>query len=100
VALCAPVNKDGSGISDPDTHLVCYNTAPKGPPLREFVRVDNQLVTQTLEVLKPQTLCVPSSKTPVDPGEPCGPVVCGPFQLCCNPLQGICVSPGDVCIQK
>ena len=32
-------------------------------------------------------------------GEPCGPVRCDAGQVCCNPLQGICTAPGEVCIQ-
>ncbi|MCA9505381.1 MAG: hypothetical protein H6748_19725 [Spirochaetaceae bacterium] len=32
-------------------------------------------------------------------GERCGPVACGPGLECCNPLMGICVEPGQVCIQ-
>jgi hypothetical protein len=32
-------------------------------------------------------------------GEACGDVTCGDGLECCNPLMGICVKPGMVCIQ-
>lgn len=70
--LCAPVSKNGEGITNPDNHLVCYqikksSRAPgdKFEPLD--VQVDNQFGKQILTVKKSKLLCVPSAKTVLGP---------------------------------
>ncbi len=73
VQVCNPADKDGSGISDPSAHLVCYDIKDeKGLPHfeRRDVFVDNQCGLQKLTVWNNTTLCVPSTKTDVngDPG--------------------------------
>jgi hypothetical protein len=67
-AVCAPVDKDGSGISDPDTHLTCYKIRDvRGDEFPKFkkqrVEVVDQFGSHTLLLKKTKTLCVPSSKT-------------------------------------
>ena len=67
VSLCAPVEKKGVPIADSVTHLTCYaiqdlsrNVKPGG----RLVVVRNQFGVETLTVVRPQTLCVPSTKMP------------------------------------
>ena len=59
--LCAPADKDGSGIIDPDTHQCCYKI--KGTKLSARVEVEDQFGIHTLEVQKAKFLCQPCSKT-------------------------------------
>ena len=59
--LCAPADKDGSGINDLDTHQCCYKI--KGTKLSARVAVVDQFGTHTLEVKKAKFLCQPCSKT-------------------------------------
>lgn len=65
LSICVPVSKNGEGINDPDTHLVCYEI--KDHPLaNEDVVVTNQFTEeggQNLKVMRPNVLCVPSTKT-------------------------------------
>ena len=64
--LCNPVDKNGEGINNPDTHLTCYKIRDVvGQPRfqQRKVLIKNQLDEQTLRVLSPSVLCVPSSKT-------------------------------------
>ncbi len=61
--ICAPADKDGSGINDPDTHQCCYKIkgTKLSPPAR--VEVDDQFGTHTLQVQKAKFLCQPCLKT-------------------------------------
>jgi hypothetical protein len=61
VILCAPVEKNGEGITDVKTHLVCFTDKGVKPP-NKTVRVTNQFGTQILKVTTPTVLCVPSLK--------------------------------------
>jgi hypothetical protein len=63
--LCTPVDKNGEGFVDGTTHLTCYRIkqAPFDP---RTVGVENQFGTLSLEVQKPERLCVPSLKTVID----------------------------------
>ena len=65
--LCTPVNKNGEGIIDPETHLMCYKVRrAKGEPRHQRVRgirVNNQFGPLQLDTRKPRELCVPSTKT-------------------------------------
>jgi len=61
VYLCAPTDKNGEGLKDKDTHLLCYqDTGVKTP--NKKVRVINQFGEQDLVVTIPFMLCVPSLK--------------------------------------
>jgi len=68
--LCNPVDKNGEGILDPVTHLMCYQVKQLVPPdPAKFVKivgvfVNNQFGSETLDVKKPSELCVPALKTP------------------------------------
>lgn len=63
VALCTPVDKNGEGINDPDTHLTCYKIKQREPFAKRDVVVQNQFGDeQALTVVRPRTLCVPSLK--------------------------------------
>ncbi len=62
VSLCNPVDKNGEGINDPTAHLACYKI--DGELGKQEVFVENQFGAQTVTLAKPETLCVPSSKTP------------------------------------
>jgi len=67
--FCTPVDKNGEGIADPDTHLTCYDTNPLGqaPGLIPF---SNQFVAaDQVELLGPDLLCAPSTKELVPPVE-------------------------------
>ncbi len=71
MALCAPVEKNVVLIRDSVTHLTCYaiqDLSRKEKPGGRLVVVRHQLGVEVPTVLKPQTLCVPSTKTP-----PCTP---------------------------
>ncbi len=61
--ICAPADKDGSGINDPDTHQCCYKI--KGPKFTAppRVRVTDQFGNHVAEVKKAKFLCQPCSKT-------------------------------------
>ncbi len=61
--LCAPVDKEGSGINDPETHLCCYKIkGTKLDPPAE-VEIEDQFGTLELKVKKPELICLPCSKT-------------------------------------
>jgi uncharacterized repeat protein (TIGR01451 family) len=67
-AFCAPVDKDGSGISDPSAHLACYEIRDvRGDEFPKFERqrleAGDQFGTHSLLLKKTRTLCLPSSKT-------------------------------------
>lgn len=61
--ICAPADKDGSGISDPETHLCCYKI--KGSGVLQNVRIVDQFGPLLLEVKKGKFLCQPCTKTVV-----------------------------------
>lgn len=67
VSLCDPVQKNSLRIRDSQTQLVCYtiqDASRKLKPGGRFAVVRNQFGVEELVVLKPQTLCVPSTKKP------------------------------------
>jgi hypothetical protein len=45
-------------------------------------------------------VCIPGYGAKFILGQPCGPVTCPSTLFCCNPLAGICVAPGQVCVQQ
>lgn len=64
--LCNPVNKNGEGIANDVTHLLCY----KVKQLKEAgkfekitgIHINNQFGALQLDAKKPKELCVPSTK--------------------------------------
>ena len=60
-SLCVPVDKNGEGIEDADSHLTCYELEPR-ESARVDVLVENQFGMQELRVRRSKTLCVPSTK--------------------------------------
>jgi hypothetical protein len=65
--LCTPVDKNGEGILDPDTHLLCYQVqqdkdAPKHVQVTGIF-VNNQFGPAQLDTIKEEEICVPSVKT-------------------------------------
>ena len=61
--ICAPADKDGSGINDPNTHLCCYKIKATKLEPPENVEIDDQFGTLQLQVKKAKFLCQPCSKT-------------------------------------
>ena len=64
--LCNPVDKNGEGIMDEETHLMCYDVKPaKGEPKHKKISVftNNQFGPEQLDVKEEKQLCVPSTKT-------------------------------------
>ncbi len=77
IKLGLPSNKNGEGVNDVDTHREEYQVKPvKGGP--EFapraVHVVNQCNDLVLDVVKPVSLLVPTSKSLTDPVTPLDPV--------------------------
>jgi len=68
--LCNPVDKNGEGIIDVDTHQVCYDVRPAigQPPhvKRNSVFTNNQFGAEQLDTQGERLLCVPSTKIPVN----------------------------------
>lgn len=65
VFFCNPVAKNGEGILNPAAHLTCYEISDDGE--KRDVVVEHQFGAQTLEVKKPQLLCLRSKKIDVIP---------------------------------
>ncbi|MCC6763186.1 MAG: right-handed parallel beta-helix repeat-containing protein [Deltaproteobacteria bacterium] len=62
VRYCAPVDKNGEGILDPNTHLVCYQIrSAAGMPTHDTLYSLNQFGPDTFTVFGPRELCVPST---------------------------------------
>ncbi len=61
--LCAPADKDGSGINDPNSHQCCYKIKGANIQPRPIVEVVDQFGPHQLEVKKPKFLCQPCTKT-------------------------------------
>ena len=73
VALLNPADKNGEGITDPNTHLISYRV--KGPQFEKFenVPVEDQFGQLLLDVKRPDRLLVPASKNPSAP--PDAPII-------------------------
>ncbi len=103
--LCNPVDKNGEGIRDPETHLTCYEVAPiegepRLPSVNRDVLVSNQFdAQQQFRVKKPATVCVPSQTEIVgDSPAACSAIEPGEFGRCraiigwgVDPVTGQCV---------
>ncbi len=61
--ICAPADKDESGINDPDAHQCCYKIKSGTKLSSTRVEVGDQFGIHTLLVQKPKFLCQPCSKT-------------------------------------
>src|SRR6185503_2331369 len=67
VVLCNPVDKNGEGVLDAASHLLCYairdaKTRPKQPKLKkQNVTLINQFGQQALKLKKTALLCVVST---------------------------------------
>ncbi len=62
VRYCAPVDKNGEGILDAGTHLVCYQVrSAAGSPTNDTLYSLNQFGPDTFKVFGPRELCVPST---------------------------------------
>ena len=62
VRYCAPVDKNGEGVIDPSTHLVCYQLrSAAGAPTHDTLFSLNQFGPDSFEVFGPRELCVPST---------------------------------------
>ena len=70
-ALYNPVDKNGEGIADPDTHLVGYEIKrDKSEPdhvKQVNIQVEDQFGTLTVDTVKPDRLLVPSAKSVTGP---------------------------------
>lgn len=60
--LCNPVRKNRERIQSPSVHLTCYAIDVRSKFARRRVAVVNQLGVEILSVLRPERLCVPSTK--------------------------------------
>lgn len=76
--------------------FVCYSVSCKGD-LPSVLAVQDQFSQRVIALGKPNLVCTPVETLPAD--TECGPAICGPGTFCCNPLLGICVKPGQICIQ-
>ena len=68
--FCTPADKNGEGIQDPDTHLVCYIVAPEGGFLGLEISIWNQFFNFApgeIEVAQPFAVCAPSAKEVPEP---------------------------------
>jgi hypothetical protein len=71
VHLCNPVDKNQTGIQDPDTHMKSYKIKPVTAKhsRRRGIRVQNQFGLIRVDTIREDFLLVPSSKE-TDPAEP------------------------------
>jgi hypothetical protein len=70
LSICNPVDKNGEGIIDPTTHLICYRVQDVAGQAKFKPRdaiVESQFGQSALTVSRSQTLCVPSMKTDLGP---------------------------------
>ena len=62
VRYCAPVDKNGEGVLDPSTHLVCYQIrSAAGAPTPDTLYSLNQFGPDAFTIFGPRELCVPST---------------------------------------
>jgi hypothetical protein len=65
--LCAPVDKNGEGLKDHETHLMCYKAtlSPRQSrlPTTPGVHVSDQFGARTVNAAQTSELCVPSQGT-------------------------------------
>jgi hypothetical protein len=76
---------------------LCYKLiCPKEdrPRPEDAVGVEDQFGDRPVSRLRPARLCTPAVRVET----PCGPTTCTPGLVCCNPVLGICIQPGQVCV--
>ena len=63
--ICNPVDKNGEGILDPESHLVCYEIelASGSVHQKESVFLNNQIGSEQVDADQETRLCVPAKKT-------------------------------------
>jgi hypothetical protein len=64
--LCAPVDKNGEGVTNSSAHLMCYQVKvadlPKLTPVVGVIHTQNQLGAGRLDTQREEELCVPAVK--------------------------------------
>jgi hypothetical protein len=66
--LCIPVDKNGEGIVDPNTHLACYTLESEGVMLGFQIPIQNQFFALTqIDVDQPFAICAPSAMEVPEP---------------------------------
>jgi hypothetical protein len=73
----------------------CQRHQPPATP-----SIEDQFGHRPVRLRDPKFVCTPAERLPVGPPTPCGSALCDAGTICCNPLEGICVKPGQVCIQQ
>jgi hypothetical protein len=61
--LCVPTDKNGEGINDPATHLMCYSVRPDPKTRTRGVQATDQFGEAVLDLKKEAELCLSSVKT-------------------------------------
>jgi hypothetical protein len=61
--LCVPTDKNGEGINDQDTHLMCYSVRPDPKTRTQGVQATDQFGEAVLDLKKEVELCLSSVKT-------------------------------------
>src|SRR4029453_1541065 len=65
IRLCNPGDKNGEGILDPTSHLMCYKIS--APPFTQrTVLAQNQLGDNYLRIIRPESLCNPAAKNAIE----------------------------------
>ena len=59
--LCNPANKNGEGVIDSTSHLMCYKIRPH-PFVQRTVLAQNQFGDNYLRIIRPESLCNPAAK--------------------------------------
>jgi hypothetical protein len=61
IRLCNPGDKNGEGVLDPTSHLMCYKIS--APPFTQrTVLAQNQFGDNYLRIIRPESLCNPAAK--------------------------------------
>jgi hypothetical protein len=75
IRLCNPASKNNEPITDPDSHLVCYDLEPNGDNAGPSIPILNQFFTPngtSIDVGFASGVCVPSAKVVPEPGAALG----------------------------
>lgn len=83
--FCNWASKNGSTVRDKRWHLLCYTTRSAEPFETRKVVVVNQFKSVTLEVVKPNSLCLPTGKSLTPGTRPVIPKTLDHFQ--CYPVK-------------
>lgn len=88
LTLCNPVKKNREPIQSPGVHLKCYAIAVRSKLVGRRVAVVNQLGVEVLNVLRPERLCVPSTKRPLGKRPPPVETVPAESHFVCYSVKG------------